>query len=252
VAHVTRIVKGVKKAAARAAKDDGRSTRWSAHREARRAELVLAAVAAIDEHGPGAGIDEIAAHAGVSKPVLYRYFTDKADLHAAVGAWGGVTVLERILPALLSDAPVQERVRQGCADYLAAIEEHPNVFLLLVAHRPEQGAGGDPIADGKAEVAAAMARVMGDTLRDLGVDAAGAEPWAHGLVGLGLATGEWWLSRRTMSRAAVTDYLSAFVWSALEGIARSYGVSVDTDGKLRLVEPTPRPEPVETRGRDGA
>ena len=57
MAHVTRIVKGVKKAAARAAKDDGRSTRWSAHREARRAELVLAAVAAIDEHGPGAGIE---------------------------------------------------------------------------------------------------------------------------------------------------------------------------------------------------
>jgi hypothetical protein len=64
-----------------------------------------------------------------------------------------------------------------------------------------------------------------------------------------------------MSRAAVTDYLSAFVWSALEGIARSYGVSVDTDGKLRLVdpaprlvEPAPRPvEPVETpRGKDGA
>ena len=103
-----------------------------------------------------------------------------------------------------------------------------------------------------------MARVMGDTLRDLGVDAAGAEPWAHGLVGLGLATGEWWLSRRTMSRAAVTDYLSAFVWSALEGIARSYGVSVDTDGKLRLVgsaaEPTARVvEPVETpRGKDRA
>lgn len=251
MAHVTRIVKGVKKAAARA-KDDGRSTRWSAHREARRHELVLAAVAAIDEHGPGAGIDEIAAHAGVSKPVLYRYFTDKADLHAAVGAWGGATVLERILPALLSDAPVQERVRQGCADYLAAIEEHPNVFLLLVSRRSPGGeAASDPIADGKAEVAAAMARVMGDTLRDLGVDAAGAEPWAHGLVGLGLATGEWWLSRRTMSRAAVTDYLSAFVWSALEGIARSYGVSADGAGRLRLVD---RPVgPAETRGgRNGA
>jgi AcrR family transcriptional regulator len=257
VADVARIVKGVKKAAARAGKDDGRSTRWSAHREARRAELVLAAVAAIDAHGPDAGIEEIAAHAGVSKPVLYRYFTDKADLHAAVGAWGGATALERILPALLSDAPVQERVRQGCADYLAAIEEHPNVFLLLVAHRAGPDAGpDDPIADGKAEVAAAMARVMGDTLRDLGVDAAGAEPWAHGLVGLGLATGEWWLSRRTMSRAAVTEYLSAFVWSALEGIAHSYGVAFDTDGRLHLVEPGPRPvgrdETRPTRGRSGA
>jgi AcrR family transcriptional regulator len=237
VTHVTGIVKGVKKAAGRAAKDDGRSTRWSAHREARRADLVQAAVAAIDEHGPGAGLDEIAATAGVSKPVLYRYFTDKADLHAAVGAWGAATVMERILPALLSDATVQERVRQGCEDYLAAIEEHPNVFLLLVAHRVEGQT--DPLADGKAAIAAAMARVMGDTLRELGVDSAGAEPWAHGLVGLGLATGEWWLSRRTMSRAAVTDYLSAFVWSALEGIAHSYGVQVDGEGGLRLVDGSP-------------
>ena len=71
----------------------------------------------------------------------------------------------------------------------------------------------------------------------LGVDAGGAEPWAHGLVGLGLSTGEWWLTRRTMSRSAVATYLSSFVWHALEGISQSYGVAVD--GELRLI---PRPE----------
>lgn len=239
---MTRVVKGVKKAAKsvkppRAGKDDGRSTRWSAHREARRAELVQAAVTAIDQHGPHAGVEEIAAAAGVSKPVLYRYFSDKADLHAAVGAWGAALVMERLLPSLLSDASIEERVREGCETYLATIEEHPNVFLLLVAHRVE--GDQDPLADGKAAIAAAMARVMGDTLRGLGVDSAGAEPWAHGLVGLGLATGEWWLSRRTMSRAAVSGYLSAFVWSALEGVARSYGVHVDGDGGLRLVSEDP-------------
>ena len=203
---------------------DGRSTRWSAHREARRDELVLAAVAAIDAHGPQAGVGEIAAAAGVSKPVLYRYFADKADLHAAVGTWGAGVVMERLLPALLSEGTVRERVDLGCEAYLAAIEEHPNVFLLLVAHRVESDA--DPLADGKAAIAAAMARVLGDTLRELGVDAAGAEPWAHGLVGLGLSTGEWWLTRRTMSRAAVRGYLAAFVWHAFEGLAREYGVDL--------------------------
>ncbi len=152
-----------------------------------------------------------------------------------MGAWGAGVVLERLLPALTADGSVEERVRIGCEAYLAAIEEHPNVFLLLVAYRVEGDT--DPLADGKAAIAAAMARVMGDTLRDLGVDSAGAEPWAHGLVGLGLSTGEWWLSRRTMSRAAVTTYLSEFVWHAFEGIAHSHGVRVDHDGTLRLVEP---------------
>jgi hypothetical protein len=57
-------------------------------------------------------------------------------------------------------------------------------------------------------------------------------------VGLGLSTGEWWLTRRTMSRAAVSAYLSSFVWHALEGISRSYGVQLDaSDGELRLVTP---------------
>ena len=65
--------------------------------------------------------------------------------------------------------------------------------------------------------------------------AAGAEPWAHGLVGLGLSTGEWWLRRRTMSRTAVSHYLSSFVWHAFEGIAAEHGVVVDRQGKLRLV-----------------
>ncbi len=216
--------------------DDGRSTRWSAHREARRAELVEAAFAAIDRLGPRASIDDIATASAVSKPVLYRYFSDKADLHAAVGAYGAGLVLDRLAPALVADRTLRERVELACEAYLRLLEEHPNVFLLLVRHRVEGDT--DPLADGKAAIAAAIARVMGDALRSLGVDTGGAEPWAHGLVGLGLSTGEWWLTRRTMSRSAVSAYLSSFVWHALEGISRSYGVRIDpVDGELRLVEP---------------
>jgi len=155
----------------------------------------------------------------VSKPVLYRYFTDKDELHAAVGRWGADEVLAGMLPALRGDAPVQERIAQAVDAYLTTLEEHPQVFLLLVRHR-----GSDPLADGKATIAAAFTRFLGDTLRELNVDAAGAEPWAEGLLGLGLSTGEWWLERRTMSKAAVGGYLAAFVWHALEGAATELGV----------------------------
>ncbi len=212
--------------------DDGRNSRWDDHREARRAELVEAAVAAIDEHGPSAAIAEIAASAGVSKPVLYRYFTDKDDLYRAVGAWGANAVIEGLLPVLVSDRPIRERVELGCDAYLELIALHPHVFFLLVEHPTNE----DPLADGKEMVAATISRALGDALRDLGVDAAGAEPWAHGLVGLGLSTGEWWLRRHTMSRAAVSSYLSSFIWHAFEGVARENGVRVDSRGRLRLVE----------------
>src|SRR6478672_252717 len=92
---------------------DGRHSRWDDHRESRRTELVVSAVAAIDEHGPTASIAQIAESAGVSKPVLYRYFSDKDDLYRAVGHWGAQQVIDGLVPVLLSDAPLRQRVERG-------------------------------------------------------------------------------------------------------------------------------------------
>jgi AcrR family transcriptional regulator len=55
---------------------DGRSSRWTAHRAARREELIDAAVIAIGRHGASVGMDQLAAIARTSKPVIYRYFLD--------------------------------------------------------------------------------------------------------------------------------------------------------------------------------
>jgi len=212
-------------------KDDGRNTRWDGHRESRRAELVEAAVAAIDEHGPAASIAQIAASAGVSKPVLYRYFSDKDDLYRAVGHWGAHEVVEAIVPTMTDSRPLRERVERACSQYLTLISLHPHVFFLLVDHPNNQ----DPFADGKEMIAAAFARTLHDGLSELGVDASGAEPWGYGVLGFGLSTGEWWLRRRTMSKAAVSRHLSSFIWNAFEGIARENGVRIDAAGRLSLV-----------------
>ena len=200
---------------------DGRSTRWDHHREARRAELVAATVTAIDESSREASIDEIAKFAGVSKPVLYRYFSDKADLHAAVGRWGAALVLERLGPALDSEAPLKERVSQAVSAYFEVVEAHPQIFLLLAEQR---GTGAD--ASGKAVVATTIAQVMGTAMQGRGIDTRGAEPWAHAVVGLGLSTAEWWLSDGGMSRVEVSAYLTEFLWGALVGISRNQGVTI--------------------------
>jgi AcrR family transcriptional regulator len=210
---------------------DGRSTRWSEHRESRRAELVAAAVAAIDEHGPSASIAQIATSAGVSKPVLYRYFTDKDDLYRAVGQWGAEQVMHALVPTLLAEGSMRDKVYAACGEYLSLLADHPQVFLLLIEHR----SADDPIADGKEQIATSLAKLMGDTLRRLGVDAAGAEPWAHGVIGMGLAVGEWWLRRNIMSREAAAEYLAAFIWNAFSGFVADNGVGVDGAGQLQLV-----------------
>lgn len=215
---------------------DGRSTRWDEHREARRTDLVAAAVSAIDRHGPSASIAEIAAAAGVSKPVLYRYFADKDDLYRAVGHWGAQRVVDVLLPALVAKGSVRDNIYRGCTEYLSIIDEHPKVFLLLVEHRSSD----DPLADGKEQIAGAIAKLMGDALRRLGVDTGGAEPWAFGIVGLGLSVGEWYLRRDILSRDATAEYLGSFIWHAFSGFASDHGVAVDGVGELRLVEGEPR------------
>lgn len=219
---------------------DGRSTRWDEHREVRRAELVAAAVAAIDEHGSGASIAQVAASAGVSKPVLYRYFADKDDLYRAVGQWGAEQVIERLVPVLTDDGSLRDslrdRVYAGCEAYLEFLAEHPQVFLLLVEHR----SADDPLADGKDQIATTFAKLMGDTLRRLGVDAAGAEPWAHGLIGMGLSVGEWWLRRDIMTQQATASYLASFIWHAFSGFAADHGVSTDGSGEIHLIQPAKR------------
>ena len=212
--------------------DGRRNSRWDDHREARRAELVDAAVAAIDEHGPSASIAQIAASAGVSKPVLYRYFTDKDDLYRAVGAWGANAVIEGLLPVLLSDQPIRDRVEKGCDAYLALISRHPHVFFLLVEHPTNE----DPLADGKEMVAATISRTLGRRparprcrLRRRG--ALGARPRRARA-----------LHRRVVAPSAhdepraVSAHLSSFIWHAFEGIAREHGVRIDSRGRLRLVE----------------
>lgn len=204
-------------------KGDGRTTRWEQHRVARRAELVQAAIRAIDTFGPDASVADIAAEAGVSKPVLYRYFADKGELHAAVGTWGADLVLQRVITAVLLPAPARDRVTAGVTAYLDTLAEHPSAFLLLSRHH---ASGSDPLADGKMVIAAKLARLLGDALRDLGGDAGAAEPWAHAVVGVGNSVGQWWLERRTMSRTAATAYLSDFIWHALSGAAAEHGVQL--------------------------
>jgi AcrR family transcriptional regulator len=212
----------------RKVKDDGRSSRWDAHRETRRADLVAAAVRAVDSAGAEVSIADIAAEAGVSKPVLYRYFADKAELYAAVGMWAARQILDAVVDAVLAPAPTRQRVEAGVAAYVETIAQHPNVYLLVV--RQHTG-GADQL------IAATFARLLGDTFGRLGVDAAGAEPWAHSLVGIGESAGQWWLDRRTMSRAAFTRYLSEFVWHALEGTTAEYGVDLSALDRPEIVTP---------------
>jgi AcrR family transcriptional regulator len=197
---------------------DGRRGRWTGHREQRRAELTAAAIAAIRELGPEVGMEAIAAHAGVSKPVLYRYFADKSQLWQAVGVQAAGLVVDAIQPAVA--AVREERAVIGAAvdAYLAHIENDRHLYQFVV-HQPGLARPHDVVADAVDTIAGALASILGDRLRALGLDSGPALPWAYGIVGFVQSVGDWWLrGRQPVSRSALSEYLTTFLWGGVAGI----------------------------------
>jgi AcrR family transcriptional regulator len=207
---------------------DARRDRWRKHRIVRRAEFVEAALRALDKHGPELGMEDVAAEAGVTKPVLYRHFDDKADLYLALGQRGTEILFQRLSPAVNAELAPVPGIRMALDAFFTVIEEHPSLYRLL-ARGPWQGrpADLDVVAEDKELIATALTALLDDYLRMFDMDSGAAEPWAHGIVGMVQNTGEWWLNRRSMGRESVVEYLTQIIWAAIDGLSRQRGVVID-------------------------
>jgi AcrR family transcriptional regulator len=210
----------------RPARTDGRSSRWDSHRAARREELIAAAVAAIAEHGPSVGMDQIAARARTSKPVVYRYFADKTDLYRAVSTRLVEQVLARLLAVAEQNPPPRALIHASIDGYLALLESDPQLYRFLAAHPLiDTPSGVSPFG---AVVAELLAAQLAAQLGEGGLDPDFAHPWAEGIVGFITATSLWWLDHRAaVTRHQLTAYLAALLWGGAAGVYQYVGRPAD-------------------------
>jgi AcrR family transcriptional regulator len=200
--------------------NDGRKQRWAGHREQRRAQLTVAAIEAIRELGPDVGMEAIAAHAGISKPVLYRYFADKSQLWLAVGQVAAGLVLAAIGPAVAEVREERAAITAAVDAYLAHIEADQNLYQFVV-HQPGIARSRDVVSDVVDTVASGLARILGDRLRAHGLDSGAALPWAYGVVGYVQTVGDWWLrQQQPISRPALAEYLTTLLWGGVSGLSK--------------------------------
>src|SRR5947209_7258159 len=94
----------------------------------RRAELLEAARLAVRKHGPGVSMDELAAEAGLTKPILYAAFGDKAGLAAALAEHYLTDLLPRVLAAFDGSREPKEMVRTAISEFIAFVEADPDVY----------------------------------------------------------------------------------------------------------------------------
>jgi AcrR family transcriptional regulator len=205
---------------------DARKDRWRAHREGRREEFVEATIRAVTRYGPDAGMDEIAKEAGVTKPVLYRHFTDKADLYLAVGTRATDILMSSIVPALAEDAPIYERIRRAVDCYVGFVDEYRELYQFLVL-RPNP-TKRDIVQEDKSKIAEVLTELLAAYLKMFRMDPVVAGPSAHGIVGLVQGAVEWWLDHPgEMTRPQLTDHLTTLIWHGIDGVLRGGGITLD-------------------------
>lgn len=192
---------------------DGERTRVRMTGRERREQLVQVGRELFAEKGFDAtSIEEIAARAMVSKPVVYEHFGGKEGLYAVVVDREMSDLLVRLTRAL-SSGHSRELCEQAANALLTYIEEEPDGFHLLA--RDSRGGSTGAFSSLLNDVANQVEHVLADEFTRQGIDAAHAPMYAQMLVGMVALTGMWWLEERTPPREVVAAHIVNLGWNGL-------------------------------------
>ena len=183
----------------------------------RREQLILISRTLFAEKGfDGTSIEEIAATAQVSKPVVYEHFGGKEGVYAVVVDREMQKLLVMITEALSASHSLIKLERAALA-LLRYIEESSEGFRILV--RDSHAASGTgTFASLISEIASQVEDVLADEFASRGYDPKLAPMYAQMLVGMVALTGQWWLDVRKPGREEVAAHLVNLAWNGLVGL----------------------------------
>ena len=181
---------------------------------AERRELITEAAGRLfGERGyDGTRLDDVAAAAGVTKPVLYRHFASKRDLYLALLARHRED-LPTFVGAMPAEGSLRERLRAVLEGWLEYVETHSYAWQMLF----RDTGGGPDVRAFRREVHARARDVLAEIIRSLGdarIPREEIEPLAE-LMSMGMAALVlWWMEDPGTSRAALVDAMTR-VWTGL-------------------------------------
>jgi len=162
----------------------------------------------------GTSIEEVAAQAGVSKPVVYEHFGGKEGLYAVVVDREVERLLTMTTGLLLDGANTREKFEAAAAALFRYIDENADGFRILVRDsNPGSGTGtyGTLLSD----IAGQVEYILADFLDSRGRDPKSAPMYAQMLVGMVAFTGQWWLDARKPKLEEVAANMIDLAWNGL-------------------------------------
>lgn len=185
-------------------------------RAARREELLGAVISAIRRHGPGVTMEEIAAEAGITKPILYRHFGDRDGLVLALADRFSADLLFELEQALDRDASPRTLIATTIDAYVRFVEHETPLYRFLtqwVGREHPQSVTGLMAA-----VAERVREVITARLVAAGLTTEPVDTWAYGLVGMVHVAADRWVEQRAKSREQLVAELTDLLWRGMAGI----------------------------------
>ena len=188
------------------------STPDAAAPSARRLELLAAATRLVRLRGAEVSMDELASAAGITKPILYRHFGDRAGLYRAIAHAWLAEVQGRIDAVVADPVPPEELLRRMLRIYLQYIEDDHVLYRAILAEMPS-GSDHNALVRGVGPTIAAR-------LQSFDVPEPRAAVLGQAIAGVVSVVGDWWVDNAQVTRDELLDDLVALLWSGLPGAAR--------------------------------
>ncbi|MDA8440283.1 MAG: TetR/AcrR family transcriptional regulator [Propionibacterium sp.] len=193
----------------------------------RREQLIQVARGLFAQRGyEGTSVEEIAASADVSKPVVYEHFGGKEGLYAVVVDREVQTLLHAIRAALtVPRAGSRELIERGALALLDYIDEQPDGFRIL-ARDSSVGSGAGSFASILSDIAGRVEDLLADPFERHGYNREFAGLYAQALVGLVAMAGQSWLEARTPAKEEVAAHLVNLAWNGMANLEVSPALRV--------------------------
>lgn len=203
----------------------------------RREQLIDIARGLFADRGfDGTSVEEIAAHAEVSKPVVYEHFGGKEGLYAVV-VDREVRALETSIKDALAtpNANYREIIERGALALLDYIDACPDGFRIISrdsATRSHSATFASILSD----ITARVEDMLVQPLARRGYNPQLGKAFAQGLVGLVAAAGQSWLDEREPPKEELAAQLVNLAWNGLANLQKEPRlVSAEKDARAARV-----------------